>query len=86
MWFLPLSAAYGERWFMPFLVALLRGDAAVLRLLRGNPFAAGPPAYVRARLFRYRYTSWTELRTTGRWWNRELVDDFVRPLRLRDGA
>jgi hypothetical protein len=86
MWFLPLSAAYGERWFMPFLVALLRGDPAVLGLLRANPFAAGPPVYVRARLFRYRYTSWTELRTTGRWWNRELVDDFVGPLRLRDGT
>jgi hypothetical protein len=86
MWFLPLSAAYGERWFMPFLVALLRGDRAVLGLLRANPFAAGPPVYVRARLFRYRFTSWSELRTTGRWWNRELVDDFVGPLRLGDGA
>ena len=85
MWFLPLSRAYGEGWFLPFLTGLLRGDRAVLGLLRHNPFADGPPTHVRARLYRYRYTSWRELRASGRWWNRELVGDFLGPVRLRDG-
>jgi hypothetical protein len=84
MWFLPLSRAYGEGWFLPFLTGLLRGDRAVLGLLRHNPFADGPPTLVRARLYRYRYTSWRELRASGRWWSRELVGDFLGPVRLRE--
>jgi hypothetical protein len=84
MWFLPLSRAYGEGWFLPFLTALLQGDRAVLRLLRHNPFAEQPPELVRARLYRYRFTSWRELRASGRWWHRELVGDFLGPVRLRE--
>ena len=46
---------------MSFLAALLRGDRAILGLLRQNPFADRPPSFVRARLYRYRFTSWQEL-------------------------
>ena len=82
MWFLPLSPRFGERWFVPFLERLLRGDAPVLRLLGHNPFPDAPPVQVRARLFRYRYTTWTERRATGAWWHREPVGSFAGPLRL----
>ncbi|HEY7522536.1 MAG TPA: lipase maturation factor family protein [Candidatus Limnocylindrales bacterium] len=82
MWFLPLSPAYGEGWFPSFLVRLLEGDPATLRLLRGNPFPDRPPLHVRARLYRYRYTTWAELRRSGAWWERQPVGDFVRPIRL----
>jgi len=82
MWFLPLSRRYGEPWFKPFLECLLRGDTAVLALLRLNPFPDAPPAYVRARLFEYRFTSWRELRETGAWWRRTPVGEFVPPVRL----
>jgi hypothetical protein len=82
MWFLPLSPIYAEGWFLPFLGRLLEGDAATLRLLRHNPFPDTPPTYVRARLFRYRYTSWRELRDTGAWWTRTPAGDFVRPVRI----
>jgi hypothetical protein len=83
MWFLPLSPFYGERWFVPFLIKLLEADPATLRLLRSNPFPDGPPTLVRARRFRYRFTSWAEWRATGAWWSRTPVGDFVRPIRLR---
>jgi len=83
MWFLPLSPYYGERWFVPFLVKLLEGDRATLRLLRHNPFPDRPPTVIRARRFRYRFTSWAEWRRTGAWWQRSLLGDFVRPIRLR---
>ena len=86
MWFLPLSPRFGERWFVPFLGRLLRGDAPVLRLLGHNPFADGPPLQVRARLFRYRFTTRAERRATGHWWHREPVGEFVGPLRLRSGS
>ena len=86
MWFLPLSPRFGERWFVPFLVRLLGGDQAVLRLLGHNPFPDAPPIQVRARLFRYRYTTWAERRATGDWWHREPVAEFVGPLRLASAS
>ncbi|MEX2011648.1 MAG: lipase maturation factor family protein [Chloroflexota bacterium] len=83
MWFLPLSPAYGEGWFPAFLNRLILGDPAILRLLRHNPFPQRPPIYVRARLFRYRFTTWAELRATGAWWHRTYAGEFMPPLRLR---
>jgi hypothetical protein len=83
MWFLPLSPRYGERWFVPFLTRLLEGDRPTLALLRSNPFPDAPPAYIRARLFRYRFSSLREWRETRAWWVRTPLGDFVRPIRLR---
>jgi lipase maturation factor len=83
MWFLPLSPAYGEGWFPAFLSRLILGDPAILRLLRHNPFPQRPPIHVRARLFRYRFTTWAELRATGAWWHRTYAGEFMPPLRLR---
>jgi hypothetical protein len=52
----------------------------VLRLLRTNPFPDGPPAYVRAELYRYRYTTRAERRATGEWWHRTFVGSFAGPV------
>jgi hypothetical protein len=82
MWFIPLSPMYGEGWFVPFLRRLLEGDPAILRLLRHNPFPDRPPLYLRARLERYRFTSWRELRETGAWWQRTPAGDLVGPIQL----
>ncbi|MBB1260745.1 lipase maturation factor family protein [Streptomyces alkaliterrae] len=82
MWFLALSPGYGRPWFDGFLERLLRGDRDTLRLLRHNPFPDPPPVYVRARLYRYRFTTWRELRRTGACWHREYVRDLTRPVRL----
>jgi Lipase maturation factor len=83
MWFLPLSARYGERWFVPFLTKLLEGDGPTLALLRSNPFPEGPPRFVRARLYRYRFTTPRERRETGAWWSRTLIGEFMPPVTLR---
>jgi len=82
MWFLPLSPMYAEGWFVPFLGRLLAGDRATLGLLGRNPFPDAPPRYVRARLFRYRYSTVRERRETGAWWVRTPAGDFVSPVRL----
>ena len=84
MWFLPLSPIYGERWFVPFLGKLLEGDRATLAQLRINPFPDAPPTYIRARLYRYRFTTWREWRETGAWWDRRLIGEYVPAIRLRD--
>lgn len=86
MWFIPLSPFYAQGWFGPFLQRLLEGDRPILRLLGRNPFPDGPPTFVRARLFRYRYTTWRERRETGAWWVRTPVGELAGPVRLPPGA
>ncbi|MGC0398567.1 hypothetical protein RKD27_001211 [Streptomyces sp. SAI-126] len=83
MWFAALSPAYAQAWFGTMVERLLENDTATLRLLRRSPFPADdPPRYVRARLFRYRYTTWRELRETGACWERTYVREFFPPTRL----
>ncbi|GAA2769639.1 lipase maturation factor family protein [Streptomyces showdoensis] len=86
MWFAALSPGYARDWFGPFVERLLAGDRDTLRLLRHNPFPDAPPTHVRARLYRYRYTTWRELRTTGAWWHRRLLREYLPPVRLRETA
>jgi len=92
MWFLPFTARVigGEvrvfrqqAWFSNFVVKLLEGDVQTLSLIRENPFPDEPPAYIRARYYRYRYTGWQEKRETGRWWNRELVGNYLNACSLK---
>ncbi|MBX6331616.1 MAG: lipase maturation factor family protein, partial [Gemmatimonadaceae bacterium] len=68
MWFAALSPRYAEPWLVTFVEKLLRGDPATLRLLRSNPFAEAPPVWIRARLYRYRFTARAERRGSGSWW------------------
>ena len=81
MWFAALSVAYADPWFTGFVAKLLRNDRATLRLLRHNPFPETPPAWVRARLFRYRFTTRRERRETGAWWHREPLTEYCPPIR-----
>ncbi|MEU0083399.1 lipase maturation factor family protein [Streptomyces sp. NPDC006274] len=82
MWFAALSPAYARPWFLPFVERLLEGDRDTLRLLRRNPFPDAPPAQVRARLYRYRFTTRRERRETGARWHRTFVREFLAPTRL----
>ena len=83
MWFAALSPGYAEPWFGALVERLLENDRDTLRLLRRSPFPPGePPRYVRARLFRYRYTSLRELRETGACWERTFVREYLPPTRL----
>ncbi|WP_081967166.1 lipase maturation factor family protein [Kitasatospora sp. NRRL B-11411] len=82
MWFAAISPSYARPWFLPLLARLLVNDPDTLRLLRRNPFPGTPPALVRARLYRYRFTDGPELRATGAWWHREHVRDHQPPVGL----
>ncbi|PIM71451.1 hypothetical protein CTU88_15345 [Streptomyces sp. JV178] len=83
MWFAALSPAYAHPWFGGLVERLLENDRDTLRLLRRSPFPSdAPPRFVRARLFRYRYTTWRELRATGACWERTYVREFMPPTRL----
>jgi len=86
VWFLPFTVhVYGhgihipgyEAWFLRLMRKLLEDDRATLKLLRENPFNDGPPRFVRALFYQYRYTSWREKRESGNWWKRELIDTYL---------
>jgi hypothetical protein len=82
MWFAAMASPQEHPWFIAFLVKLLQNDRATLKLLRTNPFPHAPPAFVRARLYRYRFSTSRERRKTGNWWMRELVSDYMPPVRI----
>ena len=82
MWFEAFSPQPQDEWFIALLQQLLRGDAATLSLLKTNPFPGAAPRFLRARYYRYWFTTADERRQTGRWWNRQLVSEYLRPITL----
>jgi Lipase maturation factor len=89
LWFAAMSPPPAHPWMASLVTRLLEHDPATRRLLgRPDPFPDRPPALVRARLYRYRFTTPAERRQTGAWWSRELVGEYLPPLRLdlRDGS
>jgi len=82
MWFVALSPSYGRRWLPEFAAKLLAGDRATRKLLRRDPFRGKPPTVLRARLYRYRYTTRAERRETGAWWHREPIGTLLPESRL----
>ncbi|MFN3006106.1 lipase maturation factor family protein [Mycolicibacterium wolinskyi] len=86
MWFAAISPAYAQQWLRTLLIRLLENDRQTLKLLRHNPFPDHPPRYVRARLYRYRFSTWDELRHDHVWWERTLLTDYLPPVALRGSA
>jgi len=79
MWFAALGTYQENRWFVGFMVRLLQGEPAVLRLLRYNPFPDAPPKHVRARLYLYHFTHFGERA----WWSREERGLYFPPVSLK---
>ncbi|QBJ94585.1 lipase maturation factor family protein [Rhodococcus sp. ABRD24] len=77
MWFAAISPAYATAWFGGFVGRLLENDRATLKLLHHNPFPNAPPRFIRARMFRYEFTSRAERRESGAWWTRTFIADFM---------
>ncbi|MBI2992692.1 MAG: lipase maturation factor family protein [Gammaproteobacteria bacterium] len=82
MWFAALSPPDRNPWFRNLLGRLLSGSRPVLALLEPGPFADAPPVAVRARFYRYQFTTSAERRSNGNWWKRELVAEYYPPVHL----
>jgi hypothetical protein len=83
MWFAAMSFNPASHpWFRPLVAKLLQNDEAILGLLGNNPFPDEPPAFIRARLYRYHYAKRSERRQTGKWWKREFVSQYLPPVSL----
>ena len=82
MWFEAFAPQPQDEWFIALLRQLLRGDPATLSLFKANPFPDHPPRFLRARYYRYAFTTPAERQQTGRWWNRQLAGEFVPVITL----
>jgi predicted DCC family thiol-disulfide oxidoreductase YuxK len=84
MWFAALGDFRQNPWFVSLMMRLLEGSPPVLALLDGNPFPEGPPKYVRARLYEYRFADERTHATTGQWWVREPAGWYFPTVSLAD--
>lgn len=81
IWFAAIHQNYqADPWLVHFIYKLLRGDPGALSLLAKNPFTDGPPRFIRAELYLYRFTRFED--KTDAWWNRERVGSYLIPVSL----
>ncbi len=59
------------------------GEEGPRRLLARDPFPHEPPRWVRAGLWRYRFS---DSRGDGAWWQRWRVGEYLRPLSVEDAG
>ena len=82
MWFAALGRFEGERWLQNLCERILENDTEVLSLLERNPFQPRAPQYLRAVLYRYRFSDADARRRDGGWWSRERSGDYSPVLSL----
>ena len=86
LWFASLGNWREYRFVLQVEERLLEGEPDVLALFANNPFQRHPPDRVRAVLWQYWFTSWTEKRQQGSWWRREELGLYAPALEsTRDG-
>ncbi len=76
IWFVPLGHPVNWNWYGRFLERLRENSPAVTGLLAENPFPGAPPRFLRASLWRYRFTDARTRAETGDWWTREYLGPF----------
>ena len=83
MWFAVFGPARRSPWVERLLARILEGSPPVLALFGENPFPEGPPRFVRAILFDYRFTTAAVRAETGAWWSRSDAGTFLSARALR---
>lgn len=86
-WFAALEGRFDYRssnalWMESLIRKLLEGDEKVQALLNYNPFPDKPPQLIRARLFRYEFTTPEERKGTGDWWKRSVIGEYLPAVSL----
>jgi phage terminase large subunit-like protein len=86
LWF----ASLGNWRQYPFVLnveeRLLSGNPDVLALFAANPFPGHPPQQIRAVIWQYWFTGWSEKRESGQWWRRQEIGLYAPTLeRTPDG-
>lgn len=84
MWFAALGSYRQNSWFVQTVIALLHGKKEVSALFERNPFPDGPPRFIRASFYRYRFTTAEEHRQTRAWWKRTELGEYLPSVSLED--
>jgi hypothetical protein len=84
MWFAAMSTPDEYPWTITLVNKLLHNDPLATGLFAQIPFPAGPPRYIRAVLYRYRFAK--PGNTEGAWWLREKLGLWLPPLSADDPA
>ncbi len=82
MWFAALGTARENPWFVRLVICLLEGKPDVERLLGRDPFRDAPPRFIRAKFYRYRFTTAEQHRQTGAWWERQELREYLPTISL----
>ena len=72
LWFAALDPMRGLPLLQTLSARLRAGTPAVTALVGPSPFGGARPRFIRFAYYDYRFTTWSERRTTGDWWVREL--------------
>ena len=89
MWFAALDPQRAD-WLGPFVTRVFEGEPAVLRLLGAASRQAGPPNYLRLRLYDYEFSEpgadgpYGAAGGPAVWWRRELLYDLSTVLKRTD--
>jgi hypothetical protein len=82
MWFAALGSYQYNTWFLRLSQRLLEGEAETIALLEHNPFPEAPPRYLRAILYNYEFASREERASSGQWWKRRELREYVPTMEL----
>jgi len=86
LWFASLGSWRQYPFVLNVEERLLSSDPDVLALFVANPFPAHPPRQIRAVIWQYWFTSWSERHKDGQWWRREEIGLYAPTLeRTPDG-
>ncbi|KAG7213802.1 hypothetical protein KM043_003019 [Ampulex compressa] len=85
MWFAALGTYNQNPWLMSLSYRLLTGEPEVLALMNNveNPFRGRLPKYIKASLYLYHYTPWSQTWNKQAWWTRKKVSEYM-PIFSRD--
>ena len=83
MWFAALGSPQDAPWFPHLMLRLLQGAPPVLALLAHNPFPQSPPRYLRAALYDYRFSTWSDRWAKSEWWQRRLLGSYFPAVTLK---
>ncbi len=82
LWFAAMEDPRENTWLVHYVYKLLEGDRDALSLLGDNPFPDKPPRFVRAELYRYRFTDSLK----DGWWRRERIASYLPALSRENPA
>jgi len=82
MWFAALGSYQTSPWFPNLMYRILEGSPDVLELLDHDPFPDGPPKYLRAMVYEYKFSGLNTKRATGNLWERELKGLYLPVLTI----